>query len=713
MRTSIPGAFWFTVLFVLSSLQVQPANPRDSLFREIILRVDTTTVRYTQLPLKHQEASLFPFTYRHENEIAELKLFPEQGVKIDLINVSASPDIAVLWFEKSTDENSFLTYFQFHRITKGNFFNLMLTLRINDSNTIYKRIELQPVVEMDAFLMSTFEEIYTGEEAVYELNASLPDNIIVRPGWTSEESYRYRFSRENGLVMLHLVAFQTGLQNFDIKFEFLKPVMDASGNFNYQYSFRTPTFNIRASRMVFLGVDKQEIVLDEENKLNGIEIQIDNHRLMQLNKTYRIEAQEEVGGALIAELFTKSNLINNRVLANVRPYNYHASRNGYLYIKDGDQARFLTNFSVIPQTVIQSVRIMREGREWTEQLRVNPNETIIVRINGQSLSKSIIAFDIAGGRVSDTISWSDSEVEFTMHIPMDNPKSRVNLLINNRPSAYSLTITEYQRPRSFDFVNISFSDQTKVFADIAGPIFYNASIRDIIIGFNRELIDEGGKLFGKQYLDIEVRILGSRGELLETFRQNNVAICPDENSLRFQYYPKNDCRNQEISLNQFLSRKTHSWDIWTRAVITIEHSSDRYTAGHYRKTVEIILQRPLRFDVDVSFPAGLLIIRPEDDKIGNLSGISMAMIAQFSFYQKDKIAVMKPYKVGAGFLALNAFNFAEGENINRDMGIVLIGSVFPTRRDSRMSFPLYIGGGYFLNQKEWFLLLGPGIRVSF
>lgn len=700
-------------LFVFCCFKAQSANLPDSLFREIILRVDTNVVRFSQLPRNHQESSLFPFTYRHENEVAELKLFPEPGLKLDLVNVSASPDIAILWFEKSLEENSFVAYFQFNRITKGNFFNLMLTLRLNNSDTIYKRIELQPVVAMDFSLVSAYEDIYTGEEVVCELNVNLPDNIVVRPGWTSAESHRYRLSREAGVVMLHLVAFQTGSQSLEINLELLKPMIDASGTFNYKYAFRTPSFDVRASRLVFLGVDQQEIVLDEENKLKGVEVQIDNHRLLQLNKTYRIEAQEGVGGALIAELFTKSNLINNRVLAVVRPYNYHASRNGYLYIKDGDQARFLTNFSVIPQTVIQSVQVMREGREWTDQLRVNPNETIIVRISGQSLSKSLIAFDIPGGRVNDTISWSDQEVEFTMHIPMDIPKSRVNLLVNNRPSAYALTITEYQRPRPLDFVNISFSDQTRVVADVAGPIFHESSIRDIVIGFNRELIDRDGKLYGKQYLDIEVRILGSRGELLETFRQNNVAVCPAENSQRFRYYSQNDCRTQEISLNQFLSRKTHSWDIWTRAVISVEHSSDRYTVGHHRKTVEIILQRPLRFDVDVSFPAGLLIIRPEDDRIGNLSGISMAMIAQFSFYHKDKIAVMKPYKVGAGFLALNAFNFSEGASVNRDMGIVLIGSVFPTRRDSRMSFPLYIGGGYFLNQKEWFLLLGPGIRVSF
>ncbi|HPK06115.1 MAG TPA: hypothetical protein PK908_09480, partial [Bacteroidales bacterium] len=247
------------------------------------------------------------------------------------------------------------------------------------------------------------------------------------------------------------MAFSTGLQKFPIEIELMKPMMNTNGEFNYKYSFETPPFNVRSSRMAFLGIDRKEIILDDENKLKGVEVQLDNRRTLQLNKTYRIEAQEEAGGALIAELFTKSNLMNNRVLGILRPYNFHHSREGYLYIKDGDQAKFLSNFSVIPQSVIHNVKIMHEGRNWTERLEVNPNEMIIVKITGQSLEKTNIAFEMPGGRINDTINWSDTEVEFSMHIPMEIPKSRVSLLINNRPSGYELTITEYQIPRQFDF----------------------------------------------------------------------------------------------------------------------------------------------------------------------------------------------------------------------------------------------------------------------
>ena len=61
---------------------------------------------------------------------------------------------------------------------------------------------------------------------------------------------------------------------------------------------------------------------------------------------------------------------------------------------------------------------------------------------------------------------------------------------------------------------------------------------------------------------------------------------------------------------------------------------------------------------------------------GSLSGISMAMVAQLSFYQPNKIAKYRPYKIGAGFLAFNAFNFSN-DNTSRDVGIVCTGQLLP------------------------------------
>jgi len=189
-------------------------------------------------------------------------------------------------------------------------------------------------------------------------------------------------------------------------------------------------------------------------------------------------------------------------------------------------------------------------------------------------------------------------------------------------------------------------------------------------------------------------------------------VCPGEMSPRHPYYYKKDCVQAGISLNKYLSTKTYDLDDWVRIELTFKHASSKYESPGMVQTAEFIVQKPYRFDVDVSFPAGLIINRFGDDSgaFDNFGGISMAMIAQFSFYDQERIGKFKPYKVGAGFLALNAFNFNEG--VNRDVAIVVLGSLYPTRKDAKLTFPLYMGGGRFLGSGDWFILLGPGIRVS-
>jgi hypothetical protein len=113
----------------------------------------------------------------------------------------------------------------------------------------------------------------------------------------------------------------------------------------------------------------------------------------------------------------------------------------------------------------------------------------------------------------------------------------------------------------------------------------------------------------------------------------------------------------------------------------------------------------------VSFPAGLQIFSLSDHQYNGLNGISLAVLPQLSFYRPDKIAKLQPYRVGAGFIALNAFDFTNSSPESRDIGAVVLGSLFPTRTGSRFSFPLYGGFGYKLRAGQFFFLFGPGIQV--
>ena len=153
---------------------------------------------------------------------------------------------------------------------------------------------------------------------------------------------------------------------------------------------------------------------------------------------------------------------------------------------------------------------------------------------------------------------------------------------------------------------------------------------------------------------------------------------------------------------------------WSKIHFSIKSGAGKNEEAAQQKEFEIILKKRYKFDIDVSFPTGLITLYKDTEESGeitytSLSGISMAMVAQFSFYHPEKIAKIRPYRVGAGFLALNAFNF---ESENQDLAAVALVSLYPTTKNRKMSFPLYFGGGYKIKDAKWMLLIGPGISVS-
>jgi len=98
--------------------------------------------------------------------------------------------------------------------------------------------------------------------------------------------------------------------------------------------------------------------------------------------------------------------------------------------------------------------------------------------------------------------------------------------------------------------------------------------------------------------------------------------------------------------------------------------------------------------------------------LGDFGGVSMAIIGQYSFYRKDKINSLEPFKIGAGSLALNAFDLSNNSS-SKDLGAVVLGTLNPVNTDKKFSFSIYFGGGYLISAKTFFWLIGPGITIQF
>lgn len=684
---------------------------------DVELRTDNGLFTLSNNLLSIRNEPHLAFFYEEEDETVEVFFNIDTTYNINTLSVDLSTDFDIIDSLSLEAKDLFRMKVRLKRLSESNF--LRFSLVANNDQVNKQIIRLFTYTRTNINLNIQENELYVGEEKTFELFTDLPENIRLQAAWQNNGSIKYRITRRSNRILLHLLPEKIGTQEFNLSIKLKRPYFDSEGSIKYEYPLAQRNFQVKESRLTFLNVDQEEIILETNARYSTYEIQLDYHRDLQLQKTYRIEARERPGGALIAELFTKTELSNGRVLCDLRVYDYHRLSDGYLYIKSGDEASFITNFTIRHNTSIQKVSIQRNGGEWTENLSVFPGEIIDVKVEGEALDRAGFRFEGLFRIKTDSTSGNENRQVFTLNIPLSVYKKKIEMLNFGEPTGYAITVQEYQRPKDLQFVKIDYGLGEIPITDITTTVFYGKTIKDIVFSFDPDVIDSLGDLYGKQYLFMEVQVVNNRKQLIDQKRIDNITICPEGNSLRRNYYNKNDCRNDNINLNNILRTKTHELNEWARVEIILGHVGGKYRERVYQQKIEIILSRKATFDIDISFPAGLLTLARGQEGISSLGGISLAAIAQFTFYKPEAIAKSRPYRAGVGILAFDAFNFRE--NANRYLALVALGSVYPINRsNSKFNFPLHIGGGYRLNDLEalegisrFFFLIGPGIRIRF
>ena len=675
-------------------------------FSEVELRIDTNNFKYTTDRVMVQNEFKLPFEFESSTAVVEFRLYPRirEGEIIPLA-LNPSADYEIIDSLTLRVDGFYHCRVRFKDLLNVDFLNLNLAYK-----TSVIAVPLLPYTQTVATIYPGNTELYIGEERSFEIVSNYPENIIVNPIWIEKDEYEYRIHSKDGKIFYSVIATTANEIEVELPIELYRPNIEGQKP-KYELPKQTFSFNVKGSRLKFLTFDKKEVIFESKN-VQGIELQIDNNRFLDINKTYRLEATDERGGPLIAELYTVRRLSNDRVLCMFRPYNFHKSSDGYLYIKDGDVAKFITNINILPEPIVDEVSILRKGGSWVRAKQIYPGETVSIRLEGEGLNRTDIKFEDLIDISSDSLIVNESVSHHLLRVPVDIRKKSVNIYSGNEKTGVSLDIVEYQRPRPLDFVSIEYGGEPQTVTEITQPILYDKTIGDIKFSFDDLKIDDDFTLYGKQYLEIEIRIMDERNVVIEKQLIDDIIICPGKNSPRsFSYSGLSECMNEPISINDYLSNKTHNLNNWSKVELIIKHRKNLYEGQGYTSRIEIIKAKYLTFDVDLSVPAGLIIKKVGEPGFPGLSGISLAMLAQFSFYQKGEIQKLRPFKLGAGFLAKNAFNF--NPEAERDLGIVLLGSVYPTTKGRKISFPLYFGAGFYLYDSKFFFLIGPGVSINF
>lgn len=614
-------------VYLFSSLGYAQVSDGNSPFREVTLKVDTATYSLSRNLISFNNEYHLPFQYKQEDEISEIRLYPFSFNSIENISLARSADYELLDSVVNVNNAYYRVKVRFKNLTSSQFLNL--TFAVYDTTSAPAHIEtikLFPYTKTTVNFYPESEELFVGEEKIFELVTNNIKNVKVKNEWVKSDDIDYRVSESNGVLRLHLHPNDIGRKTLKISLQTNKPFLNPNGQIVYQLPVIEKRFEVKGSRLKFLNLDRKEVTLDEVSRQKGTEVMIDNHWALSLQKTYRIEAQEEAGGALVGEIFTRRNVANNRVLCWLRLYNYHRISEGYLYIKDGDEPKFITNFNITPKTTISSISIMHEGGDWTNNLSVNPGETINLKIEGQGLHKARFQFDDLTDITSDSSLRTEEISVYRFKVPISIQRKKINIYNRAVNTGFSIAVKEFQRPRPFDFITLDYGDvPNKVSALFDGPLFYDHTIRDVIFTFNPNLIDSETRLYGKQYLDFDIRITNSKNELIDQRRIEDILICPGENSPRYSFYTDKQCYSGNLSLNKIIGRKTYDLDDWSRIQITIKHDKDKHGDEGQTKNIDIVLRKKIRFDIDVSFPTGLLVKSQGSTGYGDFSGISMTV----------------------------------------------------------------------------------------
>jgi len=677
----------------------------------ISLTVKSDSIDFTENANKislENESYLY-FITNDQRPIIKIEVKQNNIPNSDAISLLPSDNYLILDSLKSTSNGVFMGRVKIYDVLNNS--KLILNFKVGNNMYAYNLLPIIiPVANTDLKNVDAFQE----EQKTIEIPVTNGFNIKTDNAFITGKDFDYKLSSFLNFLTITIKPHLIGSKQLSIPLKSILPIIDNKANLTNNIQDLTLNVNVKSFKLSYINFDKTTVFYSPDIKVSE-QIVVDYNTFFEQNKTYRIEDQQNPGGTLIAELYVESILESKKVICKIKPFNFHKILDGYLYIKDAEKSRFICNISISEKPKIEKVFLRKDGDDWDESLTVHPGEKVDVRIQGKGLDVNRIQFDGIDDIKRDSIKSSDEVVFFKMKIPLSISHKHISIFLDKKETIHQLSVKEYKKPSQFDFVSINYGQSDIAMNDesLIKPVFYDGIIKDVNLRFNPNKIDANDKIFGKQYINIEVRLLNKDNDLIEIENIENIVVCPGEKSPRSKHYDESDCNEPLINLNDYLDHKTYNLPAFTQIVIKISHDESKYddTKG-YKKKIKLILVRKYNYDLQLSFPTGLLVKDfGEGGGINNLSGISAAVLFNITPYEEKNPGKLKPYSLGAGFLALNALNL--NSNANSDLGIVVMGTVQPFRKNAKFSVPIYLGYGYFVKSGRFFEILGPGIQFNF
>jgi hypothetical protein len=204
------------------------------------------------------------------------------------ISLEKSEDYVILDSLSFVNEQYYRTRIRFKDLANTEFPALKINVVRNNSRQIL--IPLLPFSDAYATLNITEGDLYIGEEKRFEILSNNLANLKIDQRWQKNEKYEFRYLTQDDKVFLVILPLASGKVDLHFTPEFKKPNYK-EGELHFKGETQSFELQVRGSRLSFVLFDVLEIVWNPGQR-EGVEVQLDSHRDLLLNRTYRIEATD-------------------------------------------------------------------------------------------------------------------------------------------------------------------------------------------------------------------------------------------------------------------------------------------------------------------------------------------------------------------------------------------------------------------------------------
>jgi len=252
-------------------------------FRDAEIRIDTNVYYLTRNNLRFKAEEYLSFEFNDESSVCEVILYPYNAETIDSLVLLESGDWDLIDSLINFNNEYYRFKVEFPDLSASGFPGFTFRLKkTGEEKSIITALKLLPYNATYVKLYPLSDELFIGEEKVFEFVTNNIENIRFNNDWQESNGISYRISKTFNQLQLHLLPNSSGVKSFRVELTTRLPNVIKNGVPVFDLPPVEYTFNVKQSRLQYLGIDKREVTLDDSSRRQGIEVQIENSRLLKI-----------------------------------------------------------------------------------------------------------------------------------------------------------------------------------------------------------------------------------------------------------------------------------------------------------------------------------------------------------------------------------------------------------------------------------------------